>query len=900
MLRQLLDVRPEERRPTATAFFVLFGILAAHTILETARDALFLARLPPSQLPWMYLAMAGVAVALSNWSASKLSGPRALARLLAICSAGTFLFWTAGSSLGSWALKALYVWTGLVSTLAAVQFWLVVSTLFTITQAKRVYAVIGLGSLLGAVAGGVLARLVSGRFDAHHLLLVSAIVLAGTAFGPARLLHSARVVRTAAAGSVDPSFTDGLRLIRRHPYLARLAGVILISTVAVTLADYVFKSAVARVVPPAQLASFFASFYTALNGLALVAQLFAVSWLVRLLGVNRALWVLPAFISLGAAGVALGGGLVAALLLKSADGVLRPSVHRVGMELLFVPIPDQLRADAKLTDVLGHRGGQALASLFVLGWLALGRGQIVLAIASGLLCLVWIAWTASLKPHYLEIFRVALRNGTLKDTVHLPELDMGALELLFAALNSQDDAEVLGALDLLDAAGRAQLVPALILYHPSRAVVFRALNILANSGRVDFVPIADRLSESADPDIRAAAVRAHATVQPDAAVLKRAAEDASPLVRATGIVGLIAGGWASDDARQIMDDLLYSSSVDTQLALARAIEHQPATDFEQVILQLADSPDSRVLRHVAHAMAKIKSPSFLPKLLLMLGQREVRNEARAALLEYGDEALVMLDAALNDANVPRTVRRHIPHTIIQFAPDQATFVLQKHLVQQSDGLVRFKSLRALGRIAADHPEVEIDDAVLGQATQRAIDDAVELLYWRINLSRGAAAQPQRTTTGHSLLVLLLRDKERQAIERLFRLLGLRFRDEDLRSIHRGLMNANPKVRAGSRELLENLLAPPLRNSVLGLVDDVADAHRLTILRPDLARAPIEYEALLKLLGEGRRQTLRSLARYHARELGLAMRAERQVSEPTTTGVFASRVLEAAEALEEVR
>src|SRR4029434_4573232 len=123
----------------------------------------------------------------------------------------------------------------------------------------------------------------------------------------------------------------------------------------------------------------------------------------------------------------------------------------------------------------------------------------------------------------------------------------------------------------LDAAGRAQLVPALILYHPSRAVVFRALNILANSGRVDFVPIADRLSESADPDIRAAAVRAHATVQPDAAVLKRAAEDASPLVRATGIVGLIAGGWASDDARQIMDDLLYSSSVDTQLALARAI-----------------------------------------------------------------------------------------------------------------------------------------------------------------------------------------------------------------------------------------------------------------------------------------------------------------------------------------
>ena len=77
-----------------------------------------------------------------------------------------------------------------MSTLAAVQFWLVVGEIYTITQAKRVYAVIGLGSLLGAVAGGGLARIVSSRVDAHHLLLLSAAILAVTAFGPAILLRS--------------------------------------------------------------------------------------------------------------------------------------------------------------------------------------------------------------------------------------------------------------------------------------------------------------------------------------------------------------------------------------------------------------------------------------------------------------------------------------------------------------------------------------------------------------------------------------------------------------------------------------------------------------------------------------------------------------------------------------
>src|SRR5207247_10624739 len=136
-----------------------------------------------------------------------------------------------------------------------------------------------------------------------------------------------------------------------------------------------------------------------------------------------------------------------------------------------------------------------------------------------------------------------------------------------------------------------------------------------------------------------------------------------------------------------------------------------------------------------------------------------------------------------------------------------------------------------------------------------------------------------------------RAKEPRAVERIFPLLGLAFRHEDLRSMHRGVANASPTVRAGSRELLENLLAPPLRESVLGLVDDVADERRLAGLRPDLARASIAYEALLTLLGDGHRQTLRSLAEYHARELGVTLRVRREVLESKDTGVSASRVLQ---------
>ena len=48
------------------AFVSLFLILAAHAMTETARDALFLSRLPATKLPWMYLLVAVATVLVSR------------------------------------------------------------------------------------------------------------------------------------------------------------------------------------------------------------------------------------------------------------------------------------------------------------------------------------------------------------------------------------------------------------------------------------------------------------------------------------------------------------------------------------------------------------------------------------------------------------------------------------------------------------------------------------------------------------------------------------------------------------------------------------------------------------------------------------------------------------------
>lgn len=901
MLQAFTDIRPEERRGAGLAFATLFGILAAHTLLETARDALFLARLPASQLPWVYLAMAGVAVLISEgpWRMPRgFLARRGLPLVLLSGAALTLGFWALDLSAGAWRLRALYVWTGLIGTLATLQFWLALGERYTITQAKRVFRVVAIGSVVGAVAGSAAARVLSARLPAQSLVLAAAVLFALTGLGPALLLsrpdHGAAPAPAAARGSVAGT----LRMLRDNPYVTRLAALVLVATVALTLGDYVFKSAVARQVPKEQLGAFFATLYMALNGLALFVQLFLLGWLMRVLGLHRALWVLPSLVFLGASGIAFGGGLVAGLLLKGADGALRHSLHRTSTELLFLPIPDSLRARAKpLIDVIGQRGGQALASVLILSEAVLHRGDAVLAAAAAVLCVVWVALAVDLKPLYLELFRRSLRDGVMRLDRDAPELDLGSLETLFGALNSQDDAEVLGAVDLLATEGRARLIPALILYHPSTPVVLRALDLFVEAGRIDFVPIADRLRAHAEPEVRAAALRARSAVACDETVLRQAQDDPSPLVRATALVGLVCGGWISDEAQHALDALAGGGDAEAHLALARAVERQPVPVFAATLAQLLRSCHPEVRAVAARAAGRLRAPALLDGLLPLLSRHETREAAREALAAYGRPGLALLDAALRDTSLPRAVRLHVPRSLMRFAPAEAAASLVGTLLHETDGGVRYKVLRALGHLAHHNPDLPLDRRVLAEATRRTTEAALRAVHWRGVLERGAQDDPRRATPGHDLLRALVTHKEEHAIERLFRLLGLQQRGEDWEHLYRGLASRDAKVRASSRELLEHTLRSPLREAVLALIDDAAPAARLSAAGAFIGFLPLGYEQLLASLLDQADETVRSLAAYHAGELGLTgLRARLEAFRGTETSPLAAGVLQRAVAL----
>ena len=151
---------------------VLFAITAAHAMVETARDTLFLRGLPPERLPWAYLGIAA-GVLLSMQALERVPGARsrlrALQTLLALGIAGHLVF-AAIEPNGPPFFYALYVWCGVLPPQLLIQLWLALGNALDVGVAKRAFAWISAGGLAGAAAGAGVSALLLIRWPVQVLL----------------------------------------------------------------------------------------------------------------------------------------------------------------------------------------------------------------------------------------------------------------------------------------------------------------------------------------------------------------------------------------------------------------------------------------------------------------------------------------------------------------------------------------------------------------------------------------------------------------------------------------------------------------------------------------------------------------------------------------------------------
>src|SRR5262249_39752153 len=142
-----------------------------------------------------------------------------------------------------------------------------------------------------------------------------------------------------------------------------------LSAIVTLIVDFQFKTVIQQVFRNRDaMAAFFGSFYAYIGVVAFLLQFFAGSRIFEKYGLRMALLLLPMALLGGTAVLLVYPGMIwTGLFLKGSDGILRGSIDRSTVEMLYVPVPDSLRVQVKaVIDVLIQRFSDGLGGLLLL------------------------------------------------------------------------------------------------------------------------------------------------------------------------------------------------------------------------------------------------------------------------------------------------------------------------------------------------------------------------------------------------------------------------------------------------------------------------------------------------------------------------------------------------------
>jgi ATP:ADP antiporter, AAA family len=411
-----------------TAAVAAGSVMIAFQIAGKAtRDALFLSTFGVAALPPMVIAAAIVSALMSVALArlmAKSRPNRLVPRLLGLSALLLLAEWALAVEARRPAAVLLYLHFTALGALLVSGFWAIVNERFDPRTARRTIGHITAGGSVGGLAGGLLPERVGAMLSLTAMLpilaalhLVAAGLVLGVDRGAPPRAHHGQLPGDA------PELGAG-RIMRASPYLLGLTLLVLLTSAAEGVLDYVFKArATAAASGGEELLRLFAAFYTVTALLGISIQVTTLRGVLGRLGIARSAALLPAGVSLGAIGAFLIPGLVPVLLARGAEVVLRSSLFRAAYELLFTPVaPREKRATKLLIDVGAARIGDVIGGALIAVALVItggGAGKILLGLTV-VLSLGALVVARRLHLGYVSALEGSLqrRVGEIPDPLH--------------------------------------------------------------------------------------------------------------------------------------------------------------------------------------------------------------------------------------------------------------------------------------------------------------------------------------------------------------------------------------------------------------------------------------------------------------------------------------------------
>ncbi len=794
---------------------LLFLVIAALTVMKSARDALVLTQFPGESLPYFMVVttlVIGVVVALQLKLNEKLSVCRVLAGALLFFAIGTFAL-RFGTRAGWWAAVPLfYVWVGLFGTQIPMLGWSIISRRLHVRDAKRAIGIIGGGGVAGSIAGGLIAERVSRLGNTTDLLAVAGLLIMVTLI-PAAGLGLCPGVQTGE----DRDNAVGRPL--RHRFVTIVLLVVATGSIVSTFAEFQFKIIAQRELTTEQsLTSFFGWFYAYLGVATLAFQVAVTPLVIGRLGITTGLAILPLALLTGN-GLVLGfGTLWSAVFLRAGEQLFKHSIDRSSLEVLYTAIAGKARIRLKsLVEAFGIRGAESLAAILLIVLFSIGGlGLTVIALLSLVLSFVWFGGAILLRREYSEILSQAIERedvniDEIKSALFGPEFNKLLPQLVLTA-SSQT---WLHLLDLLETGNQKQLAPpvSLLLEHPDPAVRGKALRLLF-SQKDDYSHEVEKLLTDVDRSVRSEAIRylcMHSQEPRDRLLQFFQDPDPSVQVAACSCSFLLEEDDPAEMALRKLTDILNRSYQPDRPVIRQEIAYvlrnfDTGDSYQEIARRLLQDASLEVRRAALQSVSPRRFEGLLPALLSNVKEPTLWADLRGLLAEFGALILPHVRRLMEQADTPIELKKLLLQVLSDIGDLESLGLLTEYAASPNL-VVRFEAIRGLNRL--NHRQG------LNGFRQRIL----VLLDQEINELEEYGRQSTLFASPSSLIGRLVGQRRRWAEERVFRLLGLIYDQHTVHKAYWAFAEGGAHLMQTALELLDNLLIHEHKRRIIPVLEN---------------------------------------------------------------------------------
>jgi len=424
--------------------FNIFILLAAYSMLKTIREPLVLTVPGGAEVKsYSAAAIAGlfvILVPLYSALASRVSRVKLIngvTMFFIACLVAFFILHGAGVPIG----VAFFIWVGIFNLMVIAQLWAFANDVYTVEQGKRLFAIVGFGASLGAIAGSFLTGQLVKVYGPYPFMLGACVLLVlcmtltnvvnvreKHARAALPRLSDDQAATVAAPTSSAPTAAatadapvrgrSGFALVFQDRYLLLIGLLMLVYNFVNTNGEYILGKMVLGAYTAAHgaaavggldakkvIGEFYGNFQTIVNVLSALMQAFLVSRVLKYFGVRVALMVLPVVAIVGYTAMALVPILAFIRGAKLAENSLDYSLQNTTRNSLYLPTSREAKYKAKqANDTFFVRFGDVLsAGLVFAGTTWLGFAPREFALVNIGLILVWLVLAVAIGRNFKRL-----------------------------------------------------------------------------------------------------------------------------------------------------------------------------------------------------------------------------------------------------------------------------------------------------------------------------------------------------------------------------------------------------------------------------------------------------------------------------------------------------------------